>query len=180
MNKIAIIVGHAPESKGACSKWLSPEFDYNKKVADELKKLNPELYTIYTHDSYSGGYYKMQQSAADKINKENFDLVMELHYNSSLSPKSNGTEACYWFASKKGKEYAHIITEEISKAFQTKNRGIRALANKNDRGYWFTYLMKAPAIIVEPFFGTNEFDSYKFQDYVKYATVLNSILKSII
>lgn len=175
MNKIAIIPGHSKSSKGACSCWLPCEFDYNLQVAEELKKLNPSLYTIYTHDSYSGGYYAMVKSTANQVNKVNFDLVLELHYNAA-SPLANGAETCYWFASKKGKEYAQKITNGLSSSFHITNRGIRALVNKNDRGYWFTYLMKAPTVIIEPFFGTNEFDALKFQDPKKYAIVLNSIL----
>jgi N-acetylmuramoyl-L-alanine amidase len=175
MNKIAILTGHAPDSKGAYSKWLPSEFDYNTQVAEELKKINSSLYTVYTHDSYLGGYYAMEKRTADTINKDSFDLTLELHYNSA-SPLAHGTECCYWFASKKGKEYAQKISEEISQRLDTTNRGIKALYNKNDRGYWFTYLMKAPAVIVEPFFGSNEFDALKFQDPKKYATILNSIL----
>jgi N-acetylmuramoyl-L-alanine amidase len=175
MNKIAILTGHAPDSKGDYSKWLPSEFDYNTQVAEELKKINSSLYTVYTHDSYLGGYYAMEKRTADTINKDSFDLTLELHYNSA-SPLAHGTECCYWFASKKGKEYAQKISEEISQRLDTTNRGIKALYNKNDRGYWFTYLMKAPAVIVEPFFGSNEFDALKFQDPKKYATILNSIL----
>jgi N-acetylmuramoyl-L-alanine amidase len=178
MRKAAILIGHTKDSKGAYSKWLPSEFDYNIQVAEELKKINPSLYTVYTHDSYLGGYYAMEKRTAETINKEDFSIVLELHYNSA-SPLAHGTECCYWFASKKGKEYAQKISEEISQRLDTTNRGIKALYNKNDRGYWFTYLMKAPAVIVEPFFGSNEFDALKFQDPKKYASVLNEIISTL-
>jgi N-acetylmuramoyl-L-alanine amidase len=170
----AIVIGHAKDSKGACSKWLPSEFDYNSKVAEELVKLNPSI-TVYKHDSYSMGYYAMESRTANRINKNDHDLVLELHYNSASS-LANGTEACYWFGSKKGKEYALKISEGLSYAFKTTNRGVRPLVNKNDRGYWFTYLMKPPAVLIEPFFGSNEFDSLKFSNPIKYAYILNNII----
>lgn len=178
MRKVAIVVGHAKNNPGAFSKWLKPEWEYNLKVAEELKKNNSSLYSIFCHEGYDGGYYAMEKRTANKINAETFDLVLELHYNSA-SPMAHGTECCYWFASKKGKEYAQNISSQISRYFYTTNRGIKALYNKNDRGYWFTYLMKAPAVIVEPFFGSNEFDSLKFQDPVKYAQTLHQIITSL-
>ena len=82
------------------------------------------------------------------------------------------------YVSKKGKEYAQAISEGIAKEYDTTirgDKGARALVNREDRGYWFTYLMKAPAVIVEPFFGSNE-EALKFKDEKQYACALHNIL----
>lgn len=178
MKKIAIVIGHAKDSKGACSPYLPCEFDYNKKVAEELKSINSDKYTIYEHGSYRKGYYAMVKETSDLINREDFDLVLELHYNAA-SPIAHGTEVLYYFASKKGKVYAEILSNGLSKALETKNRGIRPLYNKNDRGFQAVYLVKPPALIVEPFFGTNEFDCLKFQEPNRYAQVLDGIINDL-
>lgn len=181
IKKVAIVVGHTSGSKGAQSPYLPAEYDYNLEVANELKKLYTG-YDIYTHRTYSVGYYNMWKETAAKLNAKDYDLVIELHYNAA-SPKAHGTETLHYFNSKKGKAYAEIFSDVISKDFGTTKRGInggKPLVNSNDRGYYAVYLPKAPALIVEPFFGSNEEESKMFRDTTKYAQSLHkAIQKSI-
>lgn len=178
MKKYALVVGHTMvKDKGAYSDNLKQaEFDYNLKVANEIKALCPEMFDIYVHEVQD--YYQRQKGMAFKLNQQNYAAVFELHFNAA-SALANGTECCYWFNSKKGKLYAEMISKGVSEAFGTKLRGVnggKALVNKNDRGYWFTYLPKSPAVIVEPFFGSNTEESEKFRDVKKYAKVLYDVI----
>lgn len=177
MKKYALIIGHTKsKDKGAFSDVLGmSEFDYNLKVTEELKALCPEMFDIYTHEVQD--YYQRQKGMAYQLNQKQYDAVFEFHFNSA-SPTANGTECCYYFNSKKGKHLAEIISKGISQEFETKLRGVnggKALVNKNDRGYWFTYLPKAPAVIVEPFFGSN-IEADKFKDIKRYAQTMFNIL----
>ena len=180
--KVAIVIGHTRNGdKGAYSETLEmSEYDYNLKVANKMKEVNPSTYDVYTHTIQ--GYYERQKSMADKLNSKNYDLVLELHFNAA-SPAANGTETLYYFNSKKGKGYAETISNDIVDNFGTKIRGAngaKALVNKNDRGFYAVYLPKAPALIVEPFFGSNIEESKKFMDFEKYACVLNNaVIKSL-
>lgn len=179
--KIAIVVGHTPKGdQGAYSPHLQKsEQPFNLGVAaNALKELAPNTYDVYTHTIQ--GYYERQKALATLLNGKAYDLVIELHFNAA-SPLANGTECLYWFASKKGKEYAQAISAGIAKEYGTTirgDKGARALVNKEDRGYWFTYLPKAPAVIVEPFFGSNE-EALKFKDEKRYACVLHNILMGL-
>lgn len=173
--KIAIVIGHTANSKGAVSPYLKPEFDFNKEVAIKLKEYSPNVYDIFEHRTYANGYKSMIQETANKINSRDYDLVIELHYNAA-SPSAHGTETCYYFASKKGKKFAETFSKIISENHNTKLRGAngaKPLVNKEDRGFYAVYLPKPPALIVEPFFGSNEDDSNKFKDVDKYAATLN-------
>lgn len=178
--KVAVVVGHTTGAdKGAFSKFLkSSEQPFNKMVADELKALAPHTYDVYVHQLQS--YYDRQKVMAAKLNLQNYDLIIELHFNAADSETANGTEACYYYASRKGKDAAQHISIGLAMAYGTKLRsaGAKALVNKNDRGYWFTYLPKAPAIIVEPFFGTNP-ESEKFADVAKYAKELHHLISNL-
>lgn len=178
--KVAVVVGHTTGAdKGAYSPYLnSSEQPFNLKVANALRDIDPSSYDVYQHSLQS--YYDREKVLADKVNKGNYDLVVELHFNAA-SPAANGTECCYYFNSKKGKLAASTIAAGISYHYGTALRGdngARALVNKNDRGYWFVYLPKAPAVIIEPFFGSNP-EATKFADVNQYAQVLHNVIKPL-
>lgn len=173
--KIAIYIGHTPKGdKGAFSKHLNlSEYDYNLKVATELEKLNPNNYDIFSHTIQD--YYSRQVAMADKT--KNYNVVLELHFNSA-GETANGTENLYFYNSKNGKRLSEILSNRISEKFCTKLRGVngtKALINKSDRGYWFVRLSKPVAVIVEPFFGSNE-EALKFKNPKDLAQVINESL----
>lgn len=176
MKKYAIIVGHTNGGdKGAYSTHLGKsEQPYNLEVANALKALDPTKYDVYTHDAQD--YHKRQTALAAKLNAKDYEAVIELHFNAA-SPLANGTEALYYFASKKGKQLAQDLSAAVVKDYGTTLRGAKPLVNRNDRGYWFVYLPKATAVILEPFFGSNA-EALKFADPKRLAHIINNVLKS--
>lgn len=181
MKKYALVVGHtSTKDKGAYSENMQiSEFDYNLKVAQAIQAMCPEMFDIYTHETQD--YYMRQKGLAYKLNQKNYDAVFELHFNAA-SPIANGTECCYYFASKKGLAIAQAISLAVMIEFNTRLRGdqgAKPLVNKNDRGYWFTYLPKAPAVIIESFFGSNTLESEKFRDINRYAKTLFNAIKNL-
>lgn len=144
-------MGHTKLRKGACSPYEVPcEFDYNKKVASYLK----DVADIYYYDSYNYGYKSMVKRNAAKLNKKDYDLVIELHYNAGVSI-ANGTECFYYVGNLKGKALAKKFCEAFCKEFGTKNRGAKAMVSKAQRGFWAVYYPKATTLLLEPFFGSN-------------------------
>jgi len=176
MKDIAIVIGHTQKSKGACSTHNIPcEWDFNSKVAGFLK----DVVDIYTYDSYTSGYTTMVKKNAAKLNKGNYKLVIELHYNAA-SVEANGCETLYYFNNKKGKYLAEQSSMLISSVFKVKNRGARALVNDKDRGFAAVFYPNATTILLEPFFGSNKGDSDKFRDKEKeYAEVIKRIIKLV-
>lgn len=184
--KIALVVGHTGNGdKGAYSETLKvSEYDYWVDVAKRVEALgNVEVhvYDVYTHTIQS--YYERQKALADKINKSGvvYDAILELHFNAA-SPLANGTECLYWFGSKKGLSIAKQLSKFVSNTYGTTLRGVegsRALVNKNDRGYWFTYLTKYPAVITEFFFGSNKEEATKFSDRGKMACTLHGAIMNL-
>jgi N-acetylmuramoyl-L-alanine amidase len=178
-NKIAVVVGHTNRrDKGAFSPYLlQSEQPYNLQVALQLKSLAPELYDVHTHNTQE--YYKRQVAMSAKLNAGGYRLAIELHFNAAASPTANGTYCLYWYGSKKGKAVCQGLSTEIVREYDTKLRavgGAQALTHVHDRGYWFTALTNMPAVIVEPFFGSNA-EALRFQDTQKYAHVLHNYIK---
>lgn len=173
--KIAIVIGHTNKSKGACSPFSIPcEFDFNKEIAIKLAALDCRI-TIFENTSYVNGYYEMVKSTAYEINKIGFDLVLELHYNAA-DPAAHGSEALYYFKNKKAKSMAEYFSYLMALKMGYKNRGGKALLNKDDRGFWAVYLPNPTAIILEPFFGSNKND-VKLMNKDKYASVILETIK---
>lgn len=174
---VAIVVGHTKQSKGACSPFGIPcEWDFNNKVCSYLSNVAD----IYCYNSYAKGYTGMVKENAALLNKKNYKLVIELHYNAA-SPLANGCEVLYYFASVKGKEYAVEASKMISEEFKVTNRGAKPLVKSSDRGFAAVYYPKAPAIIFEPFFGSNKEDSSKFIGKEKeYAVFIEKFINKIL
>lgn len=178
MNKdVAIVVGHTMQSQGACSSFGIPcEWEFNKNVSKYLE----DIADIYFYNSYARGYTSMVKENAKLLNKHNYKLVIELHYNAA-SPIANGCEVLYYFASKKGKEYATLASKMISEKFKVKNRGAKPLVKSSDRGFAAVYYTKAPTIMFEPFFGSNQEDSSKFKNKEKeYAVFIEKFINKIL
>lgn len=175
--KAAIIIGHTSQSKGACSPFGIPcEWDFNKKVSEYLS----DIADIYFHNSYSGGYTTMVKETAKEVNKKDYEVVFALHYNAA-TPSAKGCESLYYSSSRKGLLYAEIACDVICSNFDVINRGVKPLSNSSDRGFGEVYYTKAPTIIVEPFFGSNESDALKFKGKEKeYADSIREMICRII
>lgn len=172
MKKIAIVVGHTKLKPGACGIFMPCEFKYNSIVAEKLS----DVADIYYYDSYNLGYKSMVKRNASKMNKKNYDLVLELHYNGSL-PQANGTEVFYYFNNKEGKNLAELFSKKISSVFNTKNRGAKAMVNSSQRGFWALFFPTATTLLLEPFFGSNSYDADKFRNrQCEYAQLIRELL----
>ena len=168
MNKIAFVVGHDIKEQGAFSFHLKKtEFVYHSEVASHLP------FDIYWRNPDIKGYKSKMQDLANRINKQDYSAVIELHFNSA-TPTANGCEALFFGGSAIGKRWSQVYVDKIVQAYGMRNRGVLAITSESQRGYWFLKLMKAPAIILEPFFGSNP-ESLKFEDTKKYAEELVKI-----
>lgn len=146
---------------GAYSPHLETnERNFNLKVAAEMLKLDDSLEVI---DNYRGtGYGGAMRWLATEIEKRKCDLAVELHFNSA-GATAQGHEWLYWQGSKKGTALASAFRYQFAKVFpEIVDRGIKPRFS-NDRGAEFLRLTRCPAIICEPFFGSNESDCAKVE-----------------
>ena len=150
--------------------------DVIKHLEYKTGKLN-----LFYHNSDVSSYTERIKETASKLNKFNFDLVIELHFNAA-TPQANGCETLYYFNSKKGKEFAHIFTDTVCgiTGIKSRNGGVKGVVPiKEDRGYASVYYPKAPTILIEPFFGTNDNDCVKIGSAENMACILQEFLNQI-
>ena len=92
-----------------------------------------------------------------KLDEDNIQTAIELHFNAA-SPKAQGHEWLYWHSSEKGRLLARALRDSFEDCFpQLISRGIKP-KQKGSRGAGFLRLTHCPAVIAEPFFGTNNED----------------------
>lgn len=173
--KIAFVIGHYERDKGAYSKFLEvSEYDFYGMVVPFLSGVD-----VYRHDPKIGGYKTRIKNTANKLNKQDYDLIIEGHFNSVEDETANGCETLYYFNSKKGRKYAELFSQMVVDCTGIKKRGdngCKALVNKNDRGFASVYYTKAPTIMIEPFFGSNKNDC----ELIKGAQYCASIIQDFI
>lgn len=154
--KVAIVIGHHKLGKGAYSKYFGlKEYDFYKRYQEQLKKYGD----VFFHNYLLRGYNTRQKSMAKKT--ADYDLVFELHFNSSDGDAS-GCEALYYYRNKKTLKLAKVFCETYTDITGTRNRGAKPLVSDAQRGFGFVYHQKPSAILLEPFFGDNIEDCKAF------------------
>lgn len=159
MNMIALCLGHARDGdKGASSTTGIYEEDFNSEVMAITKKkltiLNIPSVMI-TH--YNGGSYGAAMTfLGNKLKQLNATLALEFHFNSA-GPTANGFEYLHWATSVNSKSLAtYLNASHSSRGVPFKNRGVTSIKSEGDRGGQFLRKTPCPAVILEPFFGSNK------------------------
>ena len=166
---VAICVGHSRKGDtGAVSAGGVNEWTYNKKVAEYLKSDLQEFgISSFIVDDY-GGTYGSYTSSINWLTKHLKDqkasVALELHFNASSNAQANGMEMLYWNTSRIGLSLAEYLLRGCQKYFPLiRSRGAKS-RKSGDRGATFLRKTHVPAVITEPFFGTNEIDWISFAD----------------
>jgi N-acetylmuramoyl-L-alanine amidase len=168
MKKIAIIVGHNKRSQGAQS--IEPigrsEFDFNSELAEimETKANNFQFEVKVFSREYLGSYRKEIKKVYKEVNNWDADYSTELHFNSAVFTVA-GSEVLS-SGSQKSINFAELTQKEQVKLFGREgktDRGIK-IRKKGSRGYLSLVSGKAPAIIVEPFFGSNRGETRQIEN----------------
>lgn len=161
---IAVCVGHSRKGdNGAVNTNGVNEWAFNKPIADGVVKLlKSKGHFAYIVDVYGGNSYgSAMTDVAKQLRSLNADVAIELHFNSA-ELTANGNEFLYWHSSPKSKDLAEALETAFHRKFpRSKNRGCKAIT-PNDRGGGFLQKTHCPAVICEPFFGSNEAETEFF------------------
>lgn len=174
--KVGICVGHSRRGdRGAWSVGNVPEWEWNNILAamivDRLPAhgIEPVLANDYHYSSYSAAMGWL----AGYLKHEDVDFAIELHFNSA-GPSARGNEWLHWHSSGDGRALAASLDLAFNDAFpDSKPRGLKP-KRAGDRGSTFLRKTHCPAVITEPFFGSNadEWDQFSMaQDLVADAMV---------
>lgn len=158
--RVAICVGHSRQidgraEGGAVSAGNVSEHKFNTGLASFLvAKLGALGIDAFTVSRYSGDGYTAAQKWLGKYLKERgATLAIELHFNSAAEA-AHGHEWLHYKSSPRGKAFAACLATAMADHFpKLKSRGFHP--PENGRGDEFLRLTPCPAVICEPFFGSN-------------------------
>jgi len=172
--QVAFVIGHNEKSKGAINELNGlREFEFYTEVMKEFPN-----HDIYRHDSSIRGYTPRMKATASRINQNEYDLVMLLHFNSFKSASATGCSTLYYGNNPEGQRLAQEFSNLVNAKTGIKLRhgGTKALTSVRDRGYAMVYAPKATTILIEPFFGSNLTDCSKF-DVCSMAKIIKEFIK---
>lgn len=151
--KIALVIGHNSQAKGAYSPVLrASEYDWCGDLAEMIAKHAPKRYTIIRRTAGSGEIAR----AYAEVDKSGAVASIELHFNAA-SPAATGTETLSSGSTRSMMFCGHLQKAQLA-ALKLRDRGVKVL-KAGDRGYASVRTGKAPAALIEPFFGSSEGDS---------------------
>ncbi|MCP3970937.1 MAG: N-acetylmuramoyl-L-alanine amidase [Rhodobacteraceae bacterium] len=163
--KLGIIVGHTSADAGALSAHLGmQEYPWNKDLATRIGQVGTQI-GIRTFLRDQGGI----AGAYQRSDAWGSDITTELHFNSAHNQNARGTGILYDPGSSSGKRFAGHLFDRISAVLETPDwpRGTGGAvtpfqaSGRQRRGQRSLQAGRAPATLIEPFFGSSPSDSGK-------------------
>lgn len=153
MGKIAIVVGHNSRAQGAVRVSDGrTEFDWNGELAELIQAHDPDNIRIFKRER-GGGYSAEIDRVYAATDAWGADCTIELHFNGSPNPNANGGMTLTSGTSG-SLRLADCVRKYSARALGNRDRGVHK-RTRHQRGGRSLWQGKAPAILTEPYFGSN-------------------------
>lgn len=168
--KLAIIPGHNSKAQGAVRKDTGEtEYRFNSRIARHMEDMaesvgNGVLEVATFYRTPGSSYTREIERVYDEVDEWGADASIELHFN-SFSGNATGTEVLS-SSSARSLVLANAVQDELVKTLGLADRGVKTKRSK-ERGGASLYAGRAPAILVEPFFGSNDRDLAKVDEWTE-------------
>lgn len=158
MKRLAIVVGHNSEKQGAVRKDTGEsEFVWNSDLARMIEALSdqyPEIEVRIFHREPGMGYRREIERVYEETDRWGANATVELHFNASSNPDVSGTETLT-SGTPASMALAMDVNREMIVALGLKDRGVKTRTGQ-DRGGKSLISGRAPAILIEPYFGSSK------------------------
>lgn len=155
--RLAIVVGHNSQDQGAVRRDNGEsEYLFNSRIASLMEEYArvkfPDLEVRTFFRQPMGSYSVEIERVYKQTDAWNAHLTMELHFNASENPDASGSETLT-SGTPASMAAAVAVNDEVVRALGLRDRGVKT--RSKGRGSASLISGKAPAILVEPFFGTS-------------------------
>lgn len=155
MGKIALVVGHNAAAQGAVRATDGrTEFDWCGSLAAAVLACQPGQYKVFRRPAGLGYGAEIRTVYAD-VDAWGADASVELHFNGGPDD-ATGTETLTSGSARSRILAGHIQTGMCG-ALGLRDRGM-ITRGKTDRGGASLFAGRAPAVLIEPYFGSNRAD----------------------
>ncbi|MFY0619127.1 N-acetylmuramoyl-L-alanine amidase [Shimia sp.] len=155
--KLAIVVGHNAHAQGAVRQDTGEtEFSWNSRLADIIKERAarfPSIEVRVFFREYMGSTTREVRDVYRQTDLWGADATCEHHFNSHSTTSATGTETLT-SGTKSSVHFAEAVQEEMLSALGLRDRGEKYVSREG-RGGKSLHFGRAPAILVEPFFGSS-------------------------
>ncbi len=171
--RVCIIVGHSFDAQGSYNKTVGSEFEYNSVIAEMLS----DVADIFYYDNFDRGYTNTIKYVMSPKTKD-YDLIIELHFNSWKYNTANGAEGLYYAGNKQARKICLTFAELMHERFGSIVRGAKALDGPEDRGYACVAYQIPTTVMFEPFFCSGrEVDNFdEPHEKEEYESVIREII----
>lgn len=151
--KIALVIGHNARQPGAirATDGVS-EYAWNGRLADAIAAIDPARYAIVRRTHGAGEISR----AYAEVNRLGVEASVELHFNGSNSAAATGTETLT-SGTRNSVRLATSMQHHIVNALGLRDRGLKVIG-RNGRGGASLWSGVPPAVLLEPYFGSNAGD----------------------
>ena len=158
---IAICVGHSrPGDGGSLSVDGTCEHIFNSRIAaltaSRLSQMGEACTMIAGYQGASYGAAMIW--LAKRLTDIGASVAVELHFNDSDSSSASGHQWLHWGRSARSQRLARLLDGRMQAAFPTLPARGLVPVTMADRGGDFCRSTPCPAVICEPFFGSNPAD----------------------
>lgn len=151
--KIAIVVGHNSRAQGAVRVTDGrTEFDWNGELAGLIQSHDPQNIRVFRREP-GGGYSAEIDRVYRAVDEWGADCSIELHFNASANRRANG---CLMLSSgtSGSMRLARAVQRRCAGVMGGNSRGVQT-RRRHERGGRSLWQGRAPAILTEPYFGSN-------------------------
>lgn len=156
MKKLAIVVGHNSQAQGAVrGDTGESEYVWNGRLAQIMERIAPEFgVDLRVFRRVAGGGYRTEiHRVYSEVDQWGADASIELHFNGAASEAATGTETLS-SGTALSLRLAQAVQDEMVIALGLRDRGVKTVGG-DGRGGASLISGRAPAILVEPFFGSS-------------------------
>lgn len=161
--KIAIVIGHNARAQGAVRVTDGrTEFDWNGDLAEMIEAIHPESVRVF-HRVAGGGYTAQINRVYQAVDAWGADVSLELHFNAA----SAAAQGCETLSSGTAGSLAlaNAVQNAIVADLPVRDRGIKLRPRGQGRGWQSLWAGRAPAALLEPYFGSNAAECHMADDY---------------
>ena len=154
--KIALVIGHNSRAQGAVRVTDGrSEYDWNSDLAGMIRDHDPARIKIFTRQA-GLGYSREIDRVYRECDMWGATCTIELHFNASASLSARG---CLMLSSgsKGSMALANALQRHCLSVMENPDRGV-VVRGRKDRGGRSLWQGKAPAVLTEPYFGSNRAD----------------------
>lgn len=156
--RVALEIGHSTRDGGAVRVTDGvQEYEWNRDLAHRIYDLDPTMFEIF-YRRPDRGYTSAIRDLYDRIDASGCELSISMHFNAFYKASASYTSTLS-SGSRGSLKAAHAVQNAMVDVMGLHDSGVKIRNSRTGgRGWEILSFGRAPAILIEPYFGSNPSD----------------------